>query len=125
VPYLVGIAIGSLAMRDNMVTLDTGPPRLGVVLVDREAIWPGGAAVAVSGTLLANYTGRPAVLLRDWSGGTTVLEINQIPAGNTLVSRDGLALHRAKQAAQLSISWLRGIASRLHRLAALILHPLA
>jgi hypothetical protein len=125
IPYLVGITNGgSLAMQDNEIALTAGVPRLGAVLVAPPGIWPTAAAVSIRGTVFANHTGLPAVLLRDWGGGTPLLADNTVQPGDIALSTDGAILNRAKQAAHIAIAWLRWIAGRAHAAVALVFRHL-
>jgi hypothetical protein len=125
VPFLIGVLNGgSLVMQDNAITLATALPRLGAVLVAAPGVWPADATVSLRGTVFANHTGLPAILLRDWSGGAAAMADNTVQPGDTELTTDGAALYRVKQAAHLAIGWLRGIAGRLRHAVAVVLHHL-
>jgi hypothetical protein len=125
IPYLVGdTSGGSLAMQDNEIALMAGVPLLGAVLVAPPGLWPTAAAVSLRGTVFANHTGLPAILLRDWGGGTAVLADNTIRPGDVAVSTSGAMLNRVKQAAHLAIAWLHWIAGRANAVVALVFRHL-
>ena len=116
-PYVIGVSGGGLAMSGDEIALVGEAPRLGAILMTGE----GGATL--SGVTLANRTGSPAVLLRDWSGdilggGAVTLSGNVVAAGDTEVTTDGALLHHVKEAAHEVIAWLRGVAGQVRRLAA-------
>jgi DNA invertase Pin-like site-specific DNA recombinase len=123
--YLVGaMAGGGLLIDDTVLTLEAGGlPLLGAVAVARDGGLPPGA-LSLRHTELVNRTGQPAILLRNWSGGTPVLAGNVVQAGDVEMSESGALLHGLKQSARQLIAWLRGLVGEMRQMAVALLHGL-
>jgi hypothetical protein len=101
---------GHLVMEDNQLSLGPNSPRLA-------------AAVLVTGTdspelrrnQLLNGTGRPAVLLLDWSSNEPVLEGNLIGLGDAGLSTSGIWRFRASALYHGTKDEVRAVAGQVKR----------
>ena len=112
-PFVVAApAGGSLILEDNEIVLADIAALAAVWVADGEG------PVALRRTVLRSPPGRPAVLLRDWSRATPVLEGNVLGPGDREVSDQGALWHRLTGVAHRLLDGLRGGLAELRRLVA-------
>ncbi len=102
-------ASGRLTLQGN--TFEAGPDAAGQPAA---VLATGDAGPVLRGNRLLP-SGRPLALLLDWTGGTPVLEGNQVAPGDQEVSTAGSLRHRASDAAHGAKDGLRGLAGRAKR----------
>jgi hypothetical protein len=112
------LAGGDLLMTGNTLSIGPNAPKLAAAVLAT-----GLNPVILLGNRLENHTGRSMAMLRDWTGIAPVLQDNQVGAGDTVLSTDGLWRHRTADAYHGTKDALRAAAGRMKRSAQAALQP--
>ena len=123
--YIVGVlGGGSLVMDGNTIALNPpGVASIATIVIAQDSDLSDGQ-VALRHTALINYTGQPAILLRNWGSATPVMAANVLQPGDVELSTEGATLHALKQAVHRTSAWLHALVADLRHMAAVMVRGL-